>query len=276
MLSRPIPALAGARIPHAVLPPVPVPCELLVHFDQAIPAQWRDYSVNDRVPTVVNRSGSAVSAAAGHFDGGAQLVQTNPGSVAEAAYNTQAEVDFSGGSTVFGVSEFFMSAWVKLAALPAGAGVPGFAVMSTLQGVDGNNQGVVLWIDSTGHVRFTYNSELAYGAGGAVVVPADSAWHLVAASRKKRVFPQLDLLSTFVDGVLATQVSTTSNGLQGANWVLGAYDRSTTPPVVQHVMGFQGSMDEAFAIIGPGTGIQASFTPPTRPYNATNVLPPVA
>lgn len=267
-----------------------VNCDLLVHFDDASSASWRDYSINRRSLSIVPYgTGSIVGGATGQFSGGGTFVQQIPG--AGSGNLNQTTYMTAAGGIEFDADEFYMSAWVNCALLPdtsasrssysmadrrigqypnlagwyftiadvtgVGAAVPAFAAATSTDG------------------GATITGGLAVQGGGSSPI-AVSTWTHLAASRKNNAIGTADV-RVFVNGSITSMTSIAANSTRIFRSPLphtriGAGSYSTALGSVATFQGFHGLMDELFIVHGPGTGIDTNFTPPTIPFNSTKTL----
>jgi len=236
-----------------------VDCELLLHFDEADPTAWIDYSTRHHAISVSNGVGGNVSAVPGVWSNQLRLDQSAPGSGAVPDYNTQAFVQADGFINL-GEEDFFISFFATLDTFPSTGGQA--TVVSNISRGGGNSHGFEILISSIGQMGFDFNGGVPVGS---ILVTAGVRSHF-AFSRKFN--GERRVLYWYKDGIEVDHIGYDPVQDGGGSTHVGCSIRDNLSGGEARVWGFQGTIEELYIVKGPGTGVDSSFTVPTQPIGS--------
>ncbi len=262
-----------------------VDCDLLLHYDRALPATWKDYSIHRRALNLVPNTGSILSDSVGKYGTAAgKFVQTYPGQ-GSAHFNTYAHLT-AAGNIDFLAAEFFIGAWVSLDALPVTGGpIAAMAIWGSNYGYGGGVYNSVCLFQIT--AASGSSATLSFGAtfDGGTGTPTSSVstnagsltttGSLVFVSVNRKNGPTQDDIYFHVNGVAfggATIAKGSSIIPGGAGLSRVAATDYATAGTTQVVSGYHGTMEELYVNHGPGCGISVNYTVPTIPFDSTHTL----
>lgn len=240
-----------------------VDCDLLLHFDEADPSEWLDYSQFRRALVIAPGVGTiAGDASAGEFSRGALVTNPNAGTNADVAHPTMT----AAGRINFGSSNFFISLYIDTT-----AGLPGNAgnfIFLSCQSADFSG-GWLCQISTNGSgtqstLEFSFTTAAGLDVKHANIdITGVTGRHLYQCSRKG------DQLSTFVDRAhyASSNSFTTGQAIDDSTAnVIRLFSLETDPGHL--IAGFKGGMDEVYINHGPAWGFNAADdgATPTGPF----------